>query len=77
MGPIERSLLRVDLAYTGPSEYELYFAKVVHVYVKLKNNAWVNNEDSWTQNLVRKFVTLEAQFNCLPCVQCPWNLEVI
>ena len=39
MGPVERSLLRVDLAYMGPSEYELYFAKVVHVYVKLKNNA--------------------------------------
>ena len=39
MGPIEQSLLRVDLAYTGPSECELFFAKVVHVYVKLKNNA--------------------------------------
>ena len=60
MGPTEHSLLRVDLAYTGPSECELLFAKVVHVYVKLENNAWVNNEDSWTQNLVRKLVTLEA-----------------
>ena len=42
MGPIEWSSSRVDLGYKGPNdpfECKLFFAKVVYVHMKLKNNA--------------------------------------
>ena len=39
MEPIERSSSRVDLAYKGLENANYFFDKVVHVYLKLENNA--------------------------------------
>ena len=45
---------------------------VVHVHMKLENNASVNNEDAQlsTQNLGGKLVIFEALFKSLPYFQC-------
>ena len=46
MGPIERSSLHVDLAYKGPFECKLFFAKIAHVRIKQIKIMPVNNEDA-------------------------------